>query len=690
MAEIQEPIRIGDRLTNLIDTDTNLSVNYTKIETLPWGGQVTDTDADGTFIRKAGTEYFRLSVDSNIAYKATMDEIRNSFGIIPWIFSTVFTADAGMEGEWKVDLSDTTSADNTGTVLVTDRGVRLKRVHSGYVDVRWFGAKLDYDSSTGTGTDDTAAWQRAIDYQTQRSLKIVFPEGRSYVLSTINLNTWTHIEGQGCLKSEFVAGFEGNVLQYLNGYVRDPDTQSIVDFGSSCQCQLKNFGMTNNIPKTSDSFGRLTSFCMGTAIHIEGLRYMGLLNNIRIIGGFNRAIYLFAPWGSTVDLVEVNRANYGMFIEAAANAMTINRFFAKNTGNVNSSNYGTGGGIYWNGGTNGSVQNSIIENANTSSPAITCLGNRNASVRNCYFERQTTATRSLIISSCTMCVVDNCTFENTYGIEVRNSSNVKLSNINVFDSDQSYTQSLAIRIATIAPNNCEFVEMENCRLNGQVMRDFTVTEKSTYMSITKGQSENTIVRPPYLGVNRFPDPQFDRGISGTTTAGVTASFIGAGMQLSFSPLGPSVMNTSYNNLYTHNQPTGGALNLFVRVMAHTGVTPKYIAIFPNSGTTVSRELPLAPLFGGWWFTRIPNAQNGVTYGVRIGITAIPPEEETITISDVYFGFDDVKSLHSVPAAASANTAQVAPSAYSQSQLQGVIDELRDLKAKMRTAGLLAT
>lgn len=42
------------------------------------------------------------------------------------------------------------------------------------------------------------------------------------------------------------------------------------------------------------------------------------------------------------------------------------------------------------------------------------------------------------------------------------------------------------------------------------------------------------------------------------------------------------------------------------------------------------------------------------------------------------------------AAASANAAGAAGASYSQTQVQAVLDELRDLKAKLRTAGVLAT
>lgn len=59
-----------------------------------------------------------------------------------------------------------TDADNDGTIIkvtgvTTGRWIRL---YSGAINVKWFGAKGDFDYTSSTGTDDTAAIQAAIDY----------------------------------------------------------------------------------------------------------------------------------------------------------------------------------------------------------------------------------------------------------------------------------------------------------------------------------------------------------------------------------------------------------------------------------------------------------------------------------------------------------------------------------------------
>ncbi|RKN60749.1 right-handed parallel beta-helix repeat-containing protein [Paenibacillus ginsengarvi] len=78
-----------------------------------------------------------------------------------------FIRDKGQEGHFYVDPADTTSVDNTGTILMAASGARLKRMMiDDSIDVRWFGAK-------GNGTaDDTAATLGAIGY-----VSSAFPQG---------------------------------------------------------------------------------------------------------------------------------------------------------------------------------------------------------------------------------------------------------------------------------------------------------------------------------------------------------------------------------------------------------------------------------------------------------------------------------------------------------------------------------
>lgn len=84
-------------------------------------------------------------------------------------------------GTWYLDLTDTTTPDNTGTVLVDADGKRWKRLYSGAIFVNWFGA-------TGDGvTNDQSAIQACFNaskpYQT-----ISFNKG-TYNFSSVTLTT---------------------------------------------------------------------------------------------------------------------------------------------------------------------------------------------------------------------------------------------------------------------------------------------------------------------------------------------------------------------------------------------------------------------------------------------------------------------------------------------------------------------
>ncbi|MFD0958160.1 right-handed parallel beta-helix repeat-containing protein [Paenibacillus chungangensis] len=80
--------------------------------------------------------------------------------------------DPGHEGHFAYDASDTSTLDNTGTVLVTAGGQRFKRIpETEFVSVTWFGAKGD-----GT-TDDSAAILAANAYAASVHSALCFPHG---------------------------------------------------------------------------------------------------------------------------------------------------------------------------------------------------------------------------------------------------------------------------------------------------------------------------------------------------------------------------------------------------------------------------------------------------------------------------------------------------------------------------------
>lgn len=83
-------------------------------------------------------------------------------------------------GQWYYDSTDSISTDNTGTVVVSVTK-RFKRIFSGNLNLKWFGA-------AGDGvTDDRLTIITAISASSGRS--VYFPAGTYYISSSINLNT---------------------------------------------------------------------------------------------------------------------------------------------------------------------------------------------------------------------------------------------------------------------------------------------------------------------------------------------------------------------------------------------------------------------------------------------------------------------------------------------------------------------
>jgi hypothetical protein len=96
-----------------------------------------------------------------------------------------YSTDIGKEGFWAYDAADVTSTDNTGTVIVSSNGKRFKRIFTGDIDVRWFGAVMD------GSTDNLPVFINLINYANGKGGYVNFyiPEGVFYMSAAVGVPT---------------------------------------------------------------------------------------------------------------------------------------------------------------------------------------------------------------------------------------------------------------------------------------------------------------------------------------------------------------------------------------------------------------------------------------------------------------------------------------------------------------------
>lgn len=106
--------------------------------------------------------------NTEILINSTIKELRENKMIS--YSARYYTTNIGQEGFWYYDATDNTSADNTGTILVSSNGKRFKRIHEGKLNARWFGAVGD------SITDNSVALQNLLQAE-GKAYEVFFPNG---------------------------------------------------------------------------------------------------------------------------------------------------------------------------------------------------------------------------------------------------------------------------------------------------------------------------------------------------------------------------------------------------------------------------------------------------------------------------------------------------------------------------------
>lgn len=96
----------------------------------------------------------------------------------------VYVNEPLLSGEFVFDAADTSTPDDSAmTIRAGSR--RYKRRFDGPIYLEWFGAKGDYNYQTATGTEDTKAIQKAINYAASKGYEIKLNAGRKYLTDAI-------------------------------------------------------------------------------------------------------------------------------------------------------------------------------------------------------------------------------------------------------------------------------------------------------------------------------------------------------------------------------------------------------------------------------------------------------------------------------------------------------------------------
>lgn len=244
---------------------------------------VADHAGSGVFSGTALSNYVGTNLFATLQF-ATVADLRAYSGAPQRTVSVqglAAPADGG-EGLWICVTSDTTTADNTGTVVVDAAGRRWYRAGaSGNVlSVLWFGAKGD-----GT-TNDAAAITAAIAALPATGGVVQFPPRRFAIASTLTLGNGS-TAGASTRNGIVLRGVAGIQSPSLLGTLADTGTRlvwtgttgPIVQINGPAEgCGIQNMtldgggGVTNGLVLVSASFGDFTNLsirgCTGSALRL--------------------------------------------------------------------------------------------------------------------------------------------------------------------------------------------------------------------------------------------------------------------------------------------------------------------------------------------------------------------------------------------------------------------------------------
>ena len=231
----------------------------------------------------AGSNWIRANqpvVVTNISALRALDKTKIGYAIT----KGYHTAGDGGAGEYWYDSSDTTSADNGGTIITASDGGRWKLNVVGNVTVKQFGA-------VGDGvTDDTISVQGAIN--TVKRGTLYFPPGYYKITSTLNVGTTGSGWALHLIGSQALAGLASLTYTSVLYFPTLAQNQPMIRLGPTGKSDnLAVFGICfigsgTNVQGTSgiflgnDTETSITTNSPGTQARISGCKFENLCDGI--------------------------------------------------------------------------------------------------------------------------------------------------------------------------------------------------------------------------------------------------------------------------------------------------------------------------------------------------------------------------------------------------------------------------
>lgn len=192
-------------------------------------------------------------------------------------------------GLFAVDSSDTTTADNDGTVLVDGSGRRWKRTDTTSVIPEWWGTKADGASNASVGINAAVTYLKTVGGGTLNFLRGV------YLCSTpINLKgAVISLKGDGMMSTQIKANYTG---------------ESLVDLYETADSRLSAIMISD-----------LTLNGNATIQRVMKLRYRHYtkFTNVLFTGGTSAAAYAVDAWLNTYMNCGFESSNFGLHLDGA-------------------------------------------------------------------------------------------------------------------------------------------------------------------------------------------------------------------------------------------------------------------------------------------------------------------------------------------------------------------------------------